>query len=183
MHKRLISQLAIIILALSMTRIVGATKDEGYDRVVRLVETHYRVKRKSVPLLMRAAIKGGRTIARIASSSIPELAEAGSVRLAVFEDQDFSRPTASVPFMSPLRATLSTEWSPLVQLISPDDNEQTYIYMREAGEKFKLLVININQRNATVLELKLNPETLIKLIQDPEVMGKTLADEAGSAVP
>lgn len=183
MHKRLISLWAIIIPALSLTVTVCATKDDGYDGVVKLVETHYKVKRKSVPLPAKAAIKGGRAIARIASSSIPELAEAESVRLAVFEDQDFSRPTVSVPFMTALRATLSTEWSPLVQLLSPDDNEQTYIYMREAGEKFKLLVINIGQRNATVLELKLSPETLIKLIQDPDVMGKTLADEAGNTVP
>jgi hypothetical protein len=182
MNKRLISRLAIIILALS-TATAGVTKDEGFDGIVRLVETHYKVKRKSVPLLARAAIKGGRAVARIASSSIPELAEAGTVRLAVFEDQDFSRPAASVPFMRALRTRLSTEWSPLVQLFSPDDNEQTYIYIREAGEKFKLLVINIGQRNATVLELKLSPETLIKLIQDPNVMGKSLADEAGRTVP
>jgi hypothetical protein len=34
-----------------------------------------------------------------------------------------------------------------------------------------------------VLEIKLKPETLVKLIQDPEVLGKTLTDEAGAAAP
>ncbi len=181
MRKRLISQLVIIILALSLTHPVRSAKDEGYDVVVKLVETHYRVKRKSVPLLARAAIKGGRAIARIASSSIPELAEAGSIRLAIFENQDFSHPAGTIPFMTALRAALSPEWSPLVEILLPQDDEQTYIYMREAGDKFKLLVVNIGRRDATVLQVKLSPETLIKLIHDPEVMGKAIADEAGGS--
>lgn len=183
MHKRLILQLTVMILALSSANATRAAKDDGYDDVVKLVERHYNVKRKDVPLLSRAAIKGGRAIARISSSSIPELAEAGSVHLAVFEDQDFSHPITNVPFMAALRAHLSTEWSPLVQLVSPDDNEQTYIYMREAGEKFRLIAVNISQRNATVLEVKLSPRTLVKLIQDPDVIGETLTKETGSKAP
>ena len=174
---------AVALMALPVAPAARAPKEEGYDGAVKLVETHYGVKRKKVPLLARAAIKGGWAAARIASASIPELAEAGSVRLVVFEDQDFSRPAAGVPFMSTLRATLPAEWSPLVQLLSPGDHEQTYVYMREAGEKFKLLVVHIGRRDAAVLEVKLRPETLAKLIQDPEVMGKTLADEAGAAAP
>jgi hypothetical protein len=183
MRERIILLSAVALMALPLPSTARALKDEGYDGAVKLVETHYKVRRKKAPLLARAAIKGGRVAARIASSSIPELSEARSVRLAVFEDQDFSRPATGVPFMSALRATLSAEWSPLVQLLSPGDHEQTYIYMREAGEKFKLLVVHIGRRDATVLEIKLRPETLVKLIQDPEVLGKTLADEAGAAAP
>ena len=183
MRKKLILRWAIIILALSLTHTARAVKDDGFDAAVKLVETQYKVKRKSVPLLARAAIKGGRAVARIASSRIPELAEAGSVRLAVFEDQDFSRPAAGTPFMTSLRGALTSEWSALVQLLSPDDGEQSYVYMREAGERFKLLVVNISRRDATVLEIKLRPETLVKLMQDPDVMGKTLANEAGADAP
>lgn len=184
MRKRLISRLAIIILALSAAgNAARAAEDEGFDGVVKLVETHYKVKRKNVPFLTRAAIKGGRVVARIASSSIPELSDAASVHIAVFEDQDFSRAAANVPFITALRSALSKEWSPLVQMLSPEDHEQTYIYLRESGDKFKLMVVNIGERSATVLELKLSAETLIKLMQDPDVMGKTLADEAGSSVP
>lgn len=183
MRKRIVLLSAVALMALPVTVAARAPKEEGYGGAVKLVETHYKVKRKKVPLLARAAIKGGRAAARIASGSIPELAEAGSVRLAVFEDQDFSRPAAGVPFMSALRATLPAEWSPLVQLLSPGDHEQTYVYVREAGEKFKLLVVQIGRRDAAVLEIKLRPETLAKLIQDPDVLGKTLADEAGAAAP
>jgi hypothetical protein len=183
MRERVILLLAATLTVLSITPIARPSKEEGYDGAVKLVETHYKVKRKKVPLLARAAIKGGRAAARIASSSIPELSEAGSVRLTVFEDQDFSRPATGVPFMSALRDALSAEWSPLVQLLSPGDNEQTYVYMREAGEKFRLLVVRIGRRDAAVLEIKLRPETLVKLIQDPDVLGKTLADEAGAGAP
>jgi hypothetical protein len=183
MRKRLILLSAVALLALPPTCAARAAKDDGYEGAVRLVATHFKVKRKSVPLLARAAVKSGRAVARIASRSIPELAEAGCVRLAVFEDQDFSRPAPGAPFMSALRATLSAEWSPLVQLLSPEDGEQTYVYMMEAGERFRLLVVQIGRRDAAVLEIKLRPETLVRLIQDPDVLGKTLTDEAGSATP
>ena len=183
MRKRIILLSAVALLALPPTCAARAPKDDGYDAAAKLVENHYKVKRKNVSLLARAAIKGGRAAARIASSSIPELAEAGSVRLAVFEDQDFSRPAPGTPFMGALRAALPAEWSPLVQLLSPEDDEQTYVYMREAGEKFKLLVVQIGRRDAAVLEIKLRPETLVKLIQDPDILGKTLTDEAGAAAP
>lgn len=183
MRKILTSLLCVILMALSLTQLASATKDDGYDAVVKLVETHYKVKRKNVPLLARAAIKGGRAVARIASSSIPELAEAGSIHLAVFEDQDFSHPTESISFMAALRATLSTEWSPLVETLAPQDDEQSYIYMRGEGDRFKLLVVNIGRRDAAVLEIKLSPETLIKLVHDPEVMGKDLTDSASGNSP
>lgn len=183
MRERIVLLSAVAVMALPLMSMARAPKEEGYDGAVKLVETHYKVKRKKVPLLARAAIKGGRAAARIASGSIPELAEAGSVRLAVFEDQDFSRPATGIPFMSALRATLSAEWSPLAQLLSPGDHEQTYVYMREAGEKFKLLVVRIGRRDAAVLEIKLKPETLVRLIQDPDVLGKTLTDEADAAAP
>jgi hypothetical protein len=182
MRKRIILLSAVALLALPPTCAARAPKD-GYEEAVKLVETHFKVRRKNVPLLARAAIKGGRAVARIASGSIPELAEAGSVRLAVFEDQDFSRTALGASFMSALQTTLPAEWSPLVQLLSPEDGEQTYVYMREAGEKFKLLVVQIGRRDAAVLEIKLRPETLVRLIQDPDVLGKTLAEEAGAAAP
>ena len=47
---------------------------------------------------------------------------------------------------------------PLMQTLSATDEEQTYIFLRDAGEKFNVLVITIDQRDATVVQVTLSPK-------------------------
>ncbi len=138
----------------------------------------YHVKHKGIPFLARAGIKTTTTVARIAGGPKRQLAEAGSVKVAYFEDQDFKSKGGLLGFRASMAAMLAQSWSPLIQVAAPKDEEQTYIYLRDAGEKFNVLVVTIEPRDACVVQVDLRPQALAKLMKNPDEMGKTITDDA-----
>jgi len=153
-------------------------KGDDFGAVVKLIEQFYHVKHQGIPFLARAGMKTATTVARIAGGPKRQLAEAGSVKVAYFEDQDFKSKAGFTTFKGTIGATLAEDWSPLIQVAAPQDNEQTYIYLREAGEKFNVMVITIEPREACVVQVTLSPQALAKLMKDPDEMGKSITVDA-----
>lgn len=164
---------ALVALAWAATA-TGAGKSAEFGDVVKLIERHYNVKHKGIPTLANLGIKATTAIAR----RVTRYAEYGSVKFAYFEDQDFSAPAGGVDFYTVMRGRLEPEWQPLVQVRTDRGAEQTYIYTKEAGKFFKLVVVTIGRRDATAVELDVAPQKLMLLMRDPDAMGKTLTDEA-----
>src|SRR5215212_7948419 len=131
---------AIVLLALAAPSGVHA-KDEDFNSVVKMIEQFYRVKHQGIPFLAKAGMKVATTAARIKGGQAKQIAEAGSMKLAVFEDQDFDGDF--MKFRTSLNGALSETWMPLIQTLSARNQEQTYIFLRSAGEKFNVLVITI----------------------------------------
>ena len=73
---------------------------------------------------------------------------------------------------------MNATWTPLIQTVGGGGEEQTYIFLREAGDKFNVLVITIDQRDASVVQVTLSPKNLVELMKDPEGTGKAIAEEA-----
>jgi hypothetical protein len=157
---------------------VSQAKGDGFGDVVKLIEQLYQVKHQGIPFLARAGIKTATTVARISSGQGRQIAEAGSVKVAYFEDQDFSSKDNYARFRSALAATLAEGWSPFIQVASPKDQEQIYIYLHDAGEKFNVMVVTIEAREACVVQVNLSPRSLAKLMQKPDEMGKTITLDA-----
>lgn len=177
MTKRLMLYLALSLLwPLLSVPVEG--RGEGFDAAVKTIEQFYHVKHESIPLLARAGIKATKTVARIKGGEYRRLAEAGSVRVAFFEDQDFNSHGRIADFKAAINSTLNTDWSPLIQTLAAKEEEQTYVYVRDAGEKFHLLVVTIERREATVVEATVSPKTLAKLMQDPDDLGKAITEDA-----
>lgn len=174
MAKRMLQILVTIAVWSSFASIINAAKGVEFSGVVKLIESYYRVKHKGIPTLANLGMKAARTTAAI------WLTEAGKFDLAIFEDQDFSPPAGKGEFRTSIRNALQPEWMPLVLANSGEGSEQTYIYTKEAGEQFKVLVVTIGRRDATVLQVGLKPQALMQLLKDPEGMGKSLTDEATS---
>ncbi len=152
-------------------------KGDDFGEVVRLIEQFYHVKHEGIPLLARAGMKTATTVARISGGPRRQIAEAGSVKVAYFEGQDF-RPSGSYAgFKSSMNSVL-TGWSPFIQVASPKDEAQTYIYLREAGEKFNVMVVTIEPREACVVQVNLSPANLAKLMRNPDEMGDTITVDA-----
>src|ERR1043165_3826581 len=167
--------IALFVMCFMSAPVVHA-KGDDFNSVVKMIEDFYRVKHVGIPFLAKAGMKMATTAARIKGGTARRLAEAGSVKLAVFEDQKFNGEFSK--FRSTLNTALNETWSPLVQTISATDNEQVYIFLREAGEKYNVLVITIDPRDATVVQVTLSPENLKLLLKDPEGTGKAITDEA-----
>jgi hypothetical protein len=151
-------------------------KGDDFNSVVKMIEQFYRVKHVGVPFLAKAGMKVATTAARIKGGEAKRIAEAGSVKLAVFEDQDFNGDFTK--FRSSLNEALNVTWMPLVQTLSAKDEEQVYIFLKDAGDKFNVLVITIEQRDATVVQVTLSPKNLALLLKDPEGTGKAITQEA-----
>src|SRR5881628_2330055 len=87
MTKRVFTTL-MIALALASPFSARADRD-GFNDAVKVIEQFYHVKHQNIPLLARAGVKAVRTAAKIRGGEYRKLAEAGSVRVAFFEDQTF----------------------------------------------------------------------------------------------
>jgi hypothetical protein len=156
---------------------IRASKDD-FGAVVKVVEEFFGVKHKGLPFLAKAGIKTATTVARLAGGSKKRLAEAGSVKLAFFEDQEFSAKGGVANFRATLKATLAGRWLPFVQVLSLNDAAQTYVFLRDDGPKYKVLVVTIEEHDATVVQVDLAPQTLAMLMQNPNEMGNAITDEA-----
>jgi hypothetical protein len=167
---------AALVLVLSLAPNAVHAKGDDFNSVVKMIEQFYGVKHVGIPFLANAGMKVARTAARIKGGEARRIAEAGSIKLAVFENQDFDGEFTK--FRSTLNTALNQTWSPLIQTVSATDGEQVYIYLREAGEKFNVLVITIAQRDATVVQVTLSPKNLALLLKDPEGTGKAITEEA-----
>ena len=73
---------------------------------------------------------------------------------------------------------LADSWTPFVQVATQKDNEQNYIYLRDAGDKINVLLVTIEPREACVVQVSLSPENLAKLMRDPDEMSKEITVEA-----
>jgi hypothetical protein len=174
--KKLIAFSLMVLALLSFVPITEARGD-GFGDVVKLIEQFYHVKHQGIPFLARAGMKTATTVARISGGPGRQLAEAGSVKVAYFEDQDFSSSGSYTGFKSSMNAALAG-WTPLIHVASLKDEEQTYIYIRDAAEKFNVMVVTINRREAFVVQMNISPQNLAKLMHNPDEMGRTIISEA-----
>jgi hypothetical protein len=141
-----------------------------------MIEQFYRVKHQGIPFLAKAGMKVGTTAAKIKGGEAKRIAEAGSIKLAVFEDQAFNGDFNK--FRASLNGALNDTWMPLIQTLSSKSAEQNYIYLKDAGEKYNVLVVNISERDATVVQVTISPNNLALLLKDPEGTGKSITEEA-----
>src|SRR5688500_20360730 len=91
-------------------------KDDDFKSVVKMIEQFYGVKHQGIPFLARAGMKVATTAARIKGGEAKRIAEAGSIKLAVFEDQQFNGDF--MKFRTSLNGALNTTWMPLIQTLS-----------------------------------------------------------------
>jgi hypothetical protein len=180
--KMLLTLVMAIAIALSMPRGARADRD-GFNEAVKLIEQFYHVKHQNIPLLARAGVKAAKTAAKIRGGEYRKIAEAGSVRVAFFEEQTFDSRGQIASFKSAMQHTLAEDWSALVQTLAPKTEEQTYVYTRDAGKNFHVLVITIERKEATVIQATVAPQVLADLLKDPEGMGKAISDEATVSDP
>ena len=166
-----------LVIAMTLTTATAVSaKGDDFNSVVRMIEQFYRVKHVGIPFLAKTGMKVGTTVARIKGGQARRIAEAGSIKLAVFEDQAFNGDLTK--FRASLNEALNATWMPLIQTLSAQDEEQVYISLKDAGAKVHVLVITIEQRDATVVQVTLSPKNLALLLKDPEGTGKSITQEA-----
>jgi hypothetical protein len=150
--------LTIAVLALSTAGTASA--QNGFDGIVRSLETEYGAQRMKIPLLGLARF--------VVNVSRPH-----GVRefdLVLFEDPHLS-PTARGHFFDTVRRGAGHDWQPIVHVQSLCDDEETAIFARESGKRMHLLVANYEPGAAVVVRLKLDSRTFSTWLDEPSRMG------------
>jgi len=137
----------------------GFAGDWEFDHVVKAIESHCGTRHTYIPFLGLANF-----VVKVARP-----AGASGFKLAVFENlrsapgyrdrEELNR------FMDGLS---SASLHRVVCARSRRDGEATYIYVGEAGSSTKMLIASFDRNEATVVEVKVNIETLLKTIDAPE---------------
>jgi len=151
--------LAVLLIASS----AALAADGEFDYVVKAIENHYGVKRTHIPLMgvanfaLKVAHPGG----------------ASGLQFAVFEDlpssSDYSDQVELDRFMD---GVTLRGLSPMVRTHSRRSGESTYIFAGEAGKSTKMLIVTFEPNQATVIEVKVDFQTLLRTINRPEGAGK-----------
>jgi len=97
-----------------------------------------------------------------------------SFKIKIFENLKYSHDGTDEVLNAVLQNSLGPGWQALVKVYSRSDGQQTFVYSKEEGKCFRIMVVNIGREDATVVKLKVNPDTLVKWIDNPKILGISL---------
>jgi hypothetical protein len=141
----------ILLMALCIGTASAADRD--FNDVVRAIGDQLHAQPRGVPLFGLVNLFAART----------HPAGASHIDLAIFENVGSMR---GIP--DSVRAAIGGSWKPFVQVRSRRDDDTVLVYMRELEHDWKLLIVNTEPRQATVIQIRLNPEEVARWVNDPE---------------
>ncbi|HWP43970.1 MAG TPA: VWA domain-containing protein [Blastocatellia bacterium] len=154
---------AALLLTLSVQP--AAASDKDFKMIVKNIESSYNARRKSIPFLGFAGL----------FVKIARPAGVKDIKLAIFEDQDFSSGPGGLEFQKAIESSFKEKWQPVVRSSLRAEGSRAYIYTQPAGKDMEVLSITFARRQAIVVQAKLDPESLMKFLEKPEIMGISLA--------
>ena len=155
--------LHVCLLLLSITTLASAGDNE-FRGVVNALEGHYGVHHTHIPMLGFAM-----WFARPEGMS--------GMKLAVFED--FNGPTDTEDVSRIVEKSLGPGWFPFVRVCSKNADggvgEATLIYASPSGGKLRMIIVNVESSEATVVEVKLSEHAIKEWLKEP---GEKAEDES-----
>jgi hypothetical protein len=137
-----------------------------YKAVVKHLKTKYKAKKVKIPMIW---------LARFAVRMVRP-AGVKSFSITTFENLQFAPETLDAEMQSALQNSFSAEWSPIFRVRSRK-GEQAYMYMRETGDSVRVMVVTINQKQATVVRAAFDADKLADFINNPKIFGISLNDD------
>lgn len=156
----------LAILSLSYTSVAAQkAKGNGFDAIAKHLKTRYQARKRGIPFLGLAKF----------AVRIVKPAGVKSINLSIFEDLKNTGELGDAELSGLMRASLSEEWLPLAS-IRQRNGEQIYIYAAEDGKDVKLAVLAINQSEAILARVKVDPNALRGFLDNPKILGISLGD-------
>jgi hypothetical protein len=138
------------------------TRADDFDAVVKNVRAACGGKKVRIPFLGLASF----------ATRVVRPAGVKSFKLAVLEDLKRAGDVSGLG--AAIGQSLGPEWRPLVRIRSGRGAEQTIVYIRDAGDNLKLMIVTLDREQATVIRAKVNPEALARFARDPKLLGVSL---------
>lgn len=151
----LLAVVCLIVISLFAAPSRAFAKDD-FGKIVQHIETNYHVHRQH------------RWVMGLAGFTVKFWHFAGvkSLKGAIFENQRFVNAASDTRFDEVVRAAMDSGWQPMVQSWDRHSGERTYIYAQDLGKDLKLLVVSLEQNEAVVLQVKVDPKKLSDFIQE-----------------
>jgi len=143
--------LRVVLLVFCATTVAFGS-DREFRGVVHAIEHTYGVHHMHIPFLGVAMF-----------FSRPE--GVSGIHLAVFEG--FEAPADTEDFSRIVQNSLGGGWYPFVRVLSQSDGETTLIYANPSGGKMRMLIVNLEPSEATVVELRLDESAIKSWLREP----------------
>jgi hypothetical protein len=140
-------------------------EDREFQAITTHLKARYQARRKRIPFL------------GLANFAVKLVHPAGvkSIKIAFFEELKDYGNINHAELNSVIRAALDDRWQPLVRVYSRKQGEQMFVYVRNEGQDIKLMIVSLEQNEAFIARVKLNPLTLARWMEKPEIMGISLS--------
>ena len=132
---------------------------DDFDAVVKHVRAACGGKRVRIPFLGLAGF----------ATKLVRPAGVKSFKLAVFEGVTRAGDVSGLG--DAIGRSLGPQWRPLVRVRTGRGAGQTHVYVREAGDNLKVMIVTLDGEQATVIRAKVNPEALARFAREPKVLG------------
>jgi hypothetical protein len=157
MRLTIVVRAVALTLALALTATVARAGEKDFDLAVDQIKQQYHGKKQG---------GFGLFLARMAVKMIKP-AGVKSFKFAIFEN--LSGVEGGQTLQAALRNGLKNEWRPLVRTYSKHDREQTYIYIRPKDKDVEVLVVAVEDTEATVVKARIDPIEAAKWVEDNQV--------------
>lgn len=144
--------LLMIALLLICAAPVAFGADHEFRKIVHAIEGAYGVHHTHIPLL-----------GAVMFFARPE--GVSGLKLAVFEN--LHAPADAAELSRIVENKLGPGWYPFVRVRSRDDGETTLIYTSPSGGKMRMMIVNLEPSEATVVELNLSDHAIEKWLKEP----------------
>ena len=146
------------VLALAFVAVPAAhAVEKDFKALTRAIESQFNVKREEIPMLGLAKF-----MVRTAS-----VGGVGTFELANFEGLEYSEDNAK-KFAGVVARVLDDNWRPMVRVLSRKSDEYSSIWVRGDGGHFRIIIANLERREANLIELKVDADQLMAWLRDPE---------------
>jgi len=142
----------VCFVALLVPVAVLAGGGEGFNGVVRTIETRYHVHATRIPFLGLISF-----VSRRATND-----GVGNIHVAEFER--FSGPFDGDELNGLLESKLGPAWERVIRETSRNGETQTLIFMRTEGSRMGLFVLDADGRNLDVVQVSVDPEHLAESV-------------------
>ena len=166
--KLFVAAMVFVFVGFAATSAVSAktNKRKEYDAIVYHLKTQYHAKKVNLFVMWAAR----------AIVSIAHPAGVKSFSLTVFDHLKFAPDKVDNEMQAAMRNSFGPEWSSIFHIRSRD-GQQAYMYMRDAGENVRVVIITIDKENAVVIRATFSPDKLADFINNPKIFGISLNDD------
>ena len=153
-------RMALVLAAAAVVAMPVRAADREFKDVVETISEEFHTSPTHIPLF--GLVNVVTFVARPAGTK--------HIDLAVFEHLDAGDRDGR-DIAQTIQRAVGQAWKPFVRTISTHGGhaETVFVYIRPDGHDCKFLVVSIEPDEATVVQLKLNPDSLAKWLASPQL--------------